>query len=328
MSIVKNIYGSVLEPLSNLVPSKTPVSALFITGCLVACVSFFVSTVLFRNGMYGIDIALPALVCVSFILFECGNLKEIHTSGKNIVQDFIYFSLSVLTQSFYIGTIFLIYGIEDKFFLLAVFFLFFLQAGIICLDRLQHGNEEKLRIFNLSGFFLILFFSILNLIEPARKLLSEVFFSFADYDFTLIEILLIPVCLVLVFTIYKSLRKIHENKISLFLFALSSLVFGFFVVYTGNLSFSLVSLIFYNWIYSLSVLKSLGRVSIQPFFDFFCPVLLAVGFILEKTEVVYMMPVAVIASMAYLVCLSGTLIFLFMFRNKAVLFKKNLPGES
>lgn len=328
MNTVKNIYGSVLEPLSNLVPRKTPVSALFITGCLVACVSFFVSTVLFRNGMYGMDIALPALVCVSFILFECGNLKEIHSEGKNIIQEFIYFSLSILTQGFYIGTIFLIYGIEDKFFLLAVFFLFFLQAGIICLDRLQHNTEERFRVFNLTGFFLILFFSVLNLVEPARKLLSGVIFTFADYDISLIELLIVPVCLLLVFAIYKSLRVIHENKVSLFLFALSSLVFGFFVVYTGNLSFSLVSLIFYNWIYSLSVLKSLGRVSIQPFFDFFCPVLLAVGFILEKTEVVYMMPVAVIASMAYLVCLSGTLIFLFMFRNKAVLFKKNLPGES
>lgn len=328
MNMVKNIYSSVLEPLSHLIPKKTPVSALFITGCLIASISFGVCTILFRNGMYGVDIALPALVCVSFILFECGNLKEIHSEGKNIIQEFIYFSLSILTQGFYIGTVFLIYGIEDKFFLLAVFFLFFLLAGIISLDRLQNKREENLVCFNFYGFVLILFFSILNLIEPARKLLSNTIFTFGDYDFTLVEVMLIPVCFLLIFVIYKSLRKIHENKISLFLFALSSLVFGFFVVYTGNLSFSLVSLIFYNWIYSLSVLKSLGRVSIQPFFDLFCPVLLAVGFILEKTEVVYMMPVAVIISMAYLVCMSGTLIFLFLFRNKILLVRKKEYGEN
>ena len=328
MNMVKNIYSSVLEPLSHLIPKKTPVSALFITGCLIASISFGVCTILFRNGMYGVDIALPALVCVSFILFECGNLKEIHSEGKNIIQEFIYFSLSILTQGFYIGTIFLIYGIEDKFFLLAVFFLFFLQAGIICLDRLQHNTEERFRVFNLTGFFLILFFSVLNLVEPARKLLSGVIFTFADYDISLIELLLVPVCLLLVFAIYKSLRVIHENKVSLFLFSFSSVIFGFFVVYTGNLSFSLVSLIFYNWIYSLSVLKSLGRVSIQPFFDFLCPVLLIVSFVLEKTDIVYIMPIAVIVSMAYLVCISGTLIFLFMLRNKDLLFIKKESAEN
>lgn len=327
MNITDNFYKTIMKPLTKIIPDNTPVIFLFIFGTVIACTSFWISTILFRNGLYGIDIVLPPFVCLSFFFFECGNLKAVLTNGKNIIEEFIYFSLSILTQSFYIGTIFLIYGIEDKFFLLAVFFLFFLLAGIICLDRLQNKNEERFRHFNLTGFFLILFFSVANLVEPVRQFFSDILFTIADYDFTFMELFLVPVCFILIFFIYVSLRKIRDNKVSLFLFALLSLVFGFFTVYTGNLSFSLVSLIFYNWIYSLSVLKSLGRVSIQPFFDFICPVLLTIGFILEQTHIIYMLPVAVIASMAYLVTLSGLLIFLFLFRNRSFFLSKKFKNN-